>query len=99
MSKHLAFEMQKFTKPRRTRFFYACARWAAIVFLLAAIGSLLAGCDNSTAASRAEADRQDDQALSSREWAGQQVCGPTATAVWHGDTLECLRTRPVMVTQ
>lgn len=47
-----------------------------------------------------EADRQDAEALSSREWAGQRVCGPNATAVWESDkTLTCLRhiDKPVRV--
>lgn len=38
------------------------------------------------------ADQEDAEALSSREWVGQQQCGPNATAVWEDDkTLLCLR--------
>ena len=41
----------------------------------------------------AEVARQDAEAMTSREWAGQQVCGPHRTAVWEDDkTLTCLRT-------
>lgn len=40
----------------------------------------------------AEVARQDTEALASREWAGQQVCGPHATPEWLDDkTLRCLR--------
>ena len=99
MSKHtpyLAYEMQKFTKPLSKRLFHACARWAAIVLALATVGFVLAGCDDAAA----QADREDAEALSSREWAGQQVCGPERTAVWRSDKeLECLPTRAPMVTQ
>lgn len=80
--------------PMSRRFFYALMRWgwALVLAVLAALA--LSGCDNSTAASRKEADRQDAEALSSREFAGQAVCGPHATAVWVDDkTLECLRHR------
>lgn len=43
-------------------------------------------------AAEATADQQDAEALSSREWAGRQVCGPNATPVWESDkTLLCLR--------
>ncbi len=39
-----------------------------------------------------EAERQDSEALSSREWAAQQACGPHATPDWLDDkTLRCLR--------
>ena len=40
----------------------------------------------------AEASQEEADALTSREWAGQQVCGPQRTAVWEDDkTLRCLR--------
>lgn len=91
---HQAFEMQKFAKPLSKRFFYVCARWAALVMALAAIGVMLSGCDSNAA------DLEDAEALSSREWAGQQVCGPDATPVWRDTTtLECLPTRPVMAVE
>ncbi|MBO9679525.1 MAG: hypothetical protein J7556_14885 [Acidovorax sp.] len=39
-----------------------------------------------------EADAQDAAAMTSREWAGQRVCGPDATPEWIDDkTLQCLR--------
>lgn len=42
-----------------------------------------------------EADREDAAALSSREFAGQAMCGPRATPVWTDDkSLECLRNLP-----
>ena len=41
----------------------------------------------------ATAAQQDAEAMTSREWAGQQVCGTHRTAVWEDDkTLTCLRT-------
>lgn len=90
---HAAIALQKFTKPATRRFFYACALAAALAGAL-----LLSGCDDLQAAHAQAveqlADQQDREALSSREWAGQQVCGPHATAVWLDDkTLECLRHR------
>lgn len=36
-----------------------------------------------------KAAQQDAEALASREWAGQQVCGPGALASWDGDVLIC----------
>ena len=93
MSKHHAYEMQKFTKPRKTRFFYA-----RLLLALAALAGalLLTGCDDLQAAHAVAveqlADQQDREALSSREWAGQQVCGAGKTAAWLDDkTLTCLR--------
>lgn len=41
---------------------------------------------------QAEADEQDRAAISSREWAGRQLCGPKAEPQWLDDkTLTCLR--------
>lgn len=38
----------------------------------------------------AEADREDAAALSSREFVGQEICGPHATPAWTDDQiLEC----------
>ncbi|WP_313080536.1 hypothetical protein [Pulveribacter sp.] len=38
------------------------------------------------------ADQEDADALTSREWAGQQACGPNKTPEWLDDkTLRCLR--------
>lgn len=42
-----------------------------------------------------QADQEDAAALSSREFAGQAVCGPRATAVWTDDkALECFKELP-----
>lgn len=94
MSKHHAYEMQKFTKPRKTRFFYALLRWGWVAVLAAVF--LLTGCDRMAAAHAQAveqvAELQDREALSSREWAGQQVCGAGMTAVWESDqVLACYR--------
>lgn len=43
----------------------------------------------------ATAAQQDADAMTSREWAGQQVCGPHRTAVWESDqVLTCHRELP-----
>lgn len=43
----------------------------------------------------ATAAQQDTEALASREWVGQQVCGPHRTAVWESDqVLTCHRELP-----
>lgn len=48
--------------------------------------------DASTPDVQAIAEQEDANALTSREWAGQQVCGPDRTAVWDDDkSLRCLR--------
>ena len=79
-----AIALQRFNQPARSGFFYACARWAAIVFLLAAIGALLAGCDSAAAVSAQEAD-------SRRDIAAQAMCGPGAVVMWlDASTTECL---------
>lgn len=53
------------------------------------------GVGHIAAKGSAEADQEDVAALSSREFAGQAVCGPRATAVWADDkTLECLKELP-----
>lgn len=40
-----------------------------------------------------EAAQQEAQAKASREFAGQQVCGPGARAQWDGDVLSCFPKR------
>lgn len=62
------------------------AAWIIAAVLTLGMGAL-AGHD-----AEPEADRQDAEALASREWVGQQVCGPHATPEWLDDkTLHCLR--------
>ncbi len=40
----------------------------------------------------AQAQQEEADAMASREWAGQQVCGPNATPEWLDDKqLACLR--------
>lgn len=40
----------------------------------------------------AQAAQEEAEAIASREWAGQQVCGPHATPEWlDAKTLQCLR--------
>lgn len=73
-------------QPAARGLFYAIALTAV---------SMLAGCDD-LAAAHAQAveqvaEQQDREALASRIWAGQQVCGQHATAVWlDKSTMECL---------
>ena len=92
--KHHAYEMQKFTKPVKRGFFYV--RLALITAAIALMAFALTGCDDLQAAHAVAveqlADQQDREALSSREWAGQQVCGAGMTAVWESDlVLACYR--------
>jgi len=82
-----AIALHKFTRPARSGFFYASLRWAAIVFLLAAMGALLTGCDSAAAVSVAarEAD-------SRRDVAAQAMCGPGAVVQWlDASTAECVK--------
>ena len=59
--------------------------WLAAIAVSVAVGAAAAHYD-------IEADRQDEEALDSRDFAGQQVCGPNATPEWLDDkTLQCLR--------
>jgi len=78
--------------PITRRFFYALCRWGWLVIFLAALA--LTGCADHSAehaqAKELEAAQQDAAALASREFAGQQVCGPAAEAIWIDDkTLTC----------
>lgn len=53
------------------------------------------GVGHIAAQASVEADREDAAALSSREFAGQAMCGPRATPVWTDDkSLECLKELP-----
>ena len=64
-----------------------------IYWILALLMTL--GVGHIAAKGSAEADEEDAAALSSREFAGQAVCGPRATPVWADDkTLECLKELP-----
>ena len=89
-----AIALHRYTPPLSHRLFYACLKWGWVAVLAAVF--LLTGCDD-LAAAHAQAveqlaDQQDAEALSSREWAGQQVCGPHATAVWTGDKeMQCFK--------
>ena len=86
--------IHKYKPPFHRRFFYGLCRWGwAIVPAVLAL-SVLTGCADSSAeisqAQELEAAQQDAEALASREFAGQQVCGPAALATWQDDkTLVC----------
>lgn len=68
--------------PPRSNIFAAAAALAVIV--------LMAWAQDDD--SKRLADQQDAEAISSREWAGQQVCGPNATPEWlDAKTLQCLK--------
>lgn len=63
--------------------------WFVGIAVTVAFGAAAANFDTTD---EREADRQDTEALSSREFAGQAVCGPHATPEWLDDkTLQCLR--------
>lgn len=89
-----AIALHRYTPPLSQRLFFAFLRWGWVAVLAAVF--LLTGCDD-LAAAHAQAveqlaDQQDREALSSREWAGQQVCGAGMTAVWESDqVLACYR--------
>lgn len=44
-------------------------------------------------ATELEAIQKEEAAKASREFAGQQVCGPGARAQWDGDVLSCIPKR------
>ena len=90
-----AVAIEVYRQPLLKRLFYAISRWGWVVIVPAALAAALTGCYAGAAA----ADAEDAEALNSRDWAGQQVCGAAATAVWRGDVLECLSERPVMAVQ
>lgn len=87
-----AVAIEAYRQPLLKRLFYAISRWGWVVIVPVTLTVALTGCYAGAAA----ADAEDAEALNSREWAGQQVCGPAATAVWRGDVLECLPTRAPM---
>lgn len=63
--------------------------WIIALLITLGLGHLAAQADS------AQADLEDAAALTSREFAGQAVCGPRATPVWADDkTLECLKELP-----
>lgn len=62
--------------------------WLLALFITLGVGHIAAQAST-------EADLEDAAALSSREFAGQALCGPNATAVWLDDkSLECLKHMP-----
>jgi len=62
--------------------------WILALFITLGVGHIAAQAS-------VEADLEDAAALSSREFAGQAVCGPRATPVWADNkTLECLKELP-----
>lgn len=64
-----------------------------IYWILALLMTLAMG--HIAAKGSAAADEEDAAALSSREFAGQAMCGKNATPVWTDDkTLECLKELP-----
>lgn len=62
--------------------------WILSLFITLGVGHIAAQAS-------VEADLEDAAALSSREFAGQAMCGPRATPVWTDDkTLECFKELP-----
>jgi len=63
--------------------------WMAALAVVLAVGGLAAQPDTES-----EADQQDAEALSSRDFAGRALCG-NRTPVWLDDkTLDCLKETP-----
>lgn len=91
-----AIALHAYKPPIARRFFYALLDWGWVAVLAAVF--LLSGCDR-LAAAHAQAveqvaELQDREALSRRERAGQQVCGPHATAIWESDkSMYCAKER------
>ena len=91
-----AVALHVYRQPLAMRLFYALLKWGWVAVLAAVF--LLTGCDRMAAAHaqavEAVAEQQDREALSSRERAGQQVCGPHATAIWESDkSMHCAKER------
>lgn len=64
------------------------ANWIFAIAITLGVGAIAAQAD-------AEADQEDAAALSSREFAGQAVCGPGKTAVWRSNyEHDCLKELP-----
>ena len=80
---------------------YSTAFYIALIFGAFFIAQHLDNTDHSSEWARAselEAVQQEEAARASREFAGQQVCGPGAMAQWDGDVLSCLPKRGEVVT-
>jgi hypothetical protein len=72
--------------------------WGTAIVLSTVIGAFcfLSDADYSDEFGRADelaAVQQEEAARASREFAGQQVCGPGARAQWDGDVLQCFPKR------
>lgn len=68
------------------------------LYLCALIGAFLFVQHDDHRGEWAESDslqavQQEEAARASREFAGQQVCGPGARAQWDGDVLQCFPKR------
>lgn len=99
-----AVAIHKYNIPLHRRFFYALCRWGWVYVPVVLAVLALSGCADNSAefaqATELEAVQQEEAAKASREWAGQQVCGPSAEASWLDDkTLVCTpkRGRPFQV--
>lgn len=90
-----AVAIEAYKQPLLKRLFYAISRWGWVVIVPVTLAVALSGCDSSAA----QAAQEDADALASRDWAALQICGSNEAPVWRGDTLECLRERPVMAVQ
>ncbi len=90
-----AVAIEVYRQPLLKRLFYAISQWGWVVIVPVTLAAALAGCDSNAA----QAAQEDAEALDSRDWAALQICGANETPVWRGDTLECLRERPVMAVQ
>lgn len=91
-----AIALHVYHRPLLQRLFYALLKWGWVAVLAAVF--LLTGCDRMAAAHAQAveqvAELQDREALSRRERAGQQVCGPHATAIWESDkSMYCAKER------
>ena len=93
-----AIAIHKYKPPMHRRFFYALMRMGWIVFVVLLIAMVLTGCSGDMRHEQAQAAeietiQKEEAAKASREFAGQQLCGPGARAQWDGDVLSCIPKR------
>jgi len=92
-ARHDGHAIYQCRQPLHVRVLTFLVLWGWLFLLGLLIALALSGCDTDPYEPVAvQAAREDAEAKASREWVGQQVCGPRATPEWLDDkTLRCLR--------
>ena len=98
MTPQEAIAIQTFRKPPLRRFFFALLKRGWVLIPAVLLFLVLTGCSVDNSAEWPESDnlqaiQQEESARASREFAGQEVCGPGALAQWDGDVLSCIPKR------